>query len=207
MTRNRAGNAQDKSAIRLDLLSRRNSLSVEIRHEYGQVALARITRTAAYVGARFVMAYCSFGSEIETSPLLHTALRHGKELVLPKINPATNELDLYIVEDLLNELVPGVWGIREPNPDLCTQLRPKDLDFIVTPGIAFDKSGGRIGYGRGYYDRLLHACHLAGSRPFTVAAAFEVQIVDVTPKENHDVPIDAIATEIDYYRCGREKRT
>lgn len=153
------------------------------------------------------MAYCSFGSEIDTQSLLHTVLHDGKALVLTKISRTTNDLDLYLVKDMPNEHVPGAWGISEPAPYLRPRLLPRDLDLIVTPGIAFDRTGSRIGYGRGYYDRLLRACHTAGKRPLTVAAAFELQIVDILPMEDHDVNIDAIATKLDYYRCDRRGRS
>ncbi|WP_426437164.1 5-formyltetrahydrofolate cyclo-ligase [Bradyrhizobium genosp. P] len=199
--------AAEKSAIRRATLSRRNALSAEVRREDGQVALARVTGTAEYLVARFVMAYCGFGSEIETQPLLHKVLRDKQELVLPKINRTTNEIDLFLVKDIPTELVPGVWGIMEPNPNLCARFSPKDLDLIVAPGVAFDKFGGRVGYGRGYYDKLLRACHAACKRPFIVAAAFELQIVDAVPMEDHDVAIDAIATELAYYLCDRGERT
>ncbi len=192
-----------KAELRSLLLQRRDAVPAELRIEHGQAILARLSATEAFQSAGVVMAYCGVGSEIDTRPLLRAALRGGKTLALPKVNRAAGILDIFAVRDLDADLESGVWGIREPNPGTCARVAPAELDVILVPGIAFDLEGGRIGYGEGFYDRFLRACHDAGSRPVTVAAAFSFQLLDAVPMERHDVRIDAIATETGYYHCRR----
>jgi 5-formyltetrahydrofolate cyclo-ligase len=194
---------RSKAEIRAALLQRRDTLAPTLRIEYSRATLGRICAMDTFQSAGVVMAYCGFGSEIDTTQLLHAALQSGKKLVLPKINLATNSLDIVLVENLDTDLKSGVWGIRQPNADTCTPAALADLDFVLVPGVAFDQDGGRIGYGKGFYDKLLRACHNAGNHPWTVAAAFDFQVIEAIPMESHDVRINAIATETAYYHCGQ----
>ncbi len=194
--------ARSKAAIRAAVLQRRDALSPALRQGYSRAALSRIVATERFQTADVVMAYCGFGSEIDTLPLVEAALQSGKKVVLPKINRAANRLDIFAVRNLQTDLQAGLWGIREPNPLVCASVQPAELDFVLTPGVAFDRQGGRIGYGKGFYDQLLSVCHNAGKRPAIVAAAFNVQVIDAIPMQSHDVPIDAVATEIEYWRCA-----
>lgn len=180
-----------KAELRAIALQRRDALSPSLRRDYGQIILDRILAMEQFRQARTVMAYCGFGSEIDTAPLLRAILEGGKTLVLPKINRPAGVLDIYQVGDRETGLVTGVWGIREPNPARCVLKTPADLNVVLVPGVAFDRKGGRIGYGKGYYDKLLaqcrHACKIAG--------AFEAQVFDSVPMAPHDIPVDALVTE------------
>ena len=123
-------------------------------------------------------------------------LARAKTLVLPKVNRATRDLDLFRVGAPETELEPGVFGIREPVPSRCAPASLDAVDFVLVPGVVFDARGGRIGRGAGYYDRLLARC-----RPGTrlVAAAFEVQVVDEVPREPHDRRVDLVVSELRVY--------
>lgn len=190
----------DKTGIRAGALKRREALTPFVRREYGRVIMNQIRSTAAFQQARIVMAYCSFGSEIDTMQLLLTITRSKKSLVLPKVNRALARLETFRVEDMDADLVTGAWGIREPNAALCVPIAPAEIDLVVVPGAAFDRQGGRIGYGKGYYDKLLAACNQAGRCPRTAAAAFETQVVDAVPMESHDVRIDTLVTELGVWK-------
>jgi 5-formyltetrahydrofolate cyclo-ligase len=89
------------------------------------------------------------------------------------------------------DLVNGVWGIREPRDD-APQVAMADLDMVLMPGLAFDRSGNRLGYGAGYYDRLLAS---ALRKPVRVAAAFDCQVVDAVPTGPADQPFHILVTE------------
>lgn len=141
------------------------------------------------------MAYWSFGSELDTSRLIAEVYARGKTLVLPRVDRQRDALSLFAVSDPQADLVANAWGIREPRPDICLPVSAGQLDFVLVPGIAFDARGGRLGYGKGYYDKLFHECKRQGGRPFTAAGAFEVQIVDNVPMEAHDVPVGLVVTE------------
>jgi 5-formyltetrahydrofolate cyclo-ligase len=178
--------ACSKAEIRALALQKRNVLSLS-----GSGIIDRILATRRFEEAQTIMAYCSFGSEIDTRPFLRAVIDRGKTLVLPKINRVAGILDLYQVVNLETDLITGLWNIREPNPATCAPAAPSDIDLILVPGVAFDRQGGRIGHGKGYYDRLLVQC----PRAYKIAAAFEVQVFDKVPMEPHDILIDALVTE------------
>jgi len=190
-----------KAQIRAVALERRDALPRSVHRDSGQAILSRILAGEEFQRANTVLAYCSFGSEIDTGPLLNAVLAEGKTLVLPKLNPAVNALDLHLVTNLDADLQAGVWGIREPDP-ACPRCAFTAIDFLLVPGVAFDRRGGRIGYGKGYYDKLLASFHTVNRHPLAVAAAFDVQIVDSIPVEAHDVPVDVLVTGFGQWRTA-----
>ena len=151
----------------------------------------------AFKRARSVMAYATFGSEVDTSVLCETVLREGKRLFLPRVDKARDAIRVYEVRDLVRDLDTNRWGIREPRPEICRETGAGELEFVFVPGVAFDARGGRLGYGKAYYDRLLAASMQGGGSPTLVAGAFSVQVVDQVPMEPHDVPIPVVVTELD----------
>jgi 5-formyltetrahydrofolate cyclo-ligase len=180
-----------KAEIRTAALQRRDALAPELRRNYSQAILTRILATEQFLRARTVMGYSSIGSEFDTELFLLAVLESGKQLLLPRVDRAASALHIYEVHNLETDLRAGVWGIREPDPETC-EVRPAfDNEFILVPGVAFDRHGGRIGHGKGYYDKLLARCQTA----FKVAAAFEVQVFDLVPMEAYDVRIDMLVTE------------
>ncbi|MDZ4164373.1 MAG: 5-formyltetrahydrofolate cyclo-ligase, partial [Smithellaceae bacterium] len=134
-----------------------------------------------------------------------TALSEGKILILPKINPLTMELEIYRITDLDRDLEAGLWGIREPQAGSCETFHAGAVDFILVPGVAFDLQGGRIGYGKGFYDRFIRNCKKPGAAVFTAGVAFEIQLQGQIPTEPHDTPVDAIVTENGWYYCRHQE--
>jgi len=118
-------------------------------------------------------------------------LAAGKTVVVPRVNTLARMLELYAVADLDRDVVPGHLGIPEPRPER-PQVPRDAIEFVLVPGVAFDLAGRRLGYGGGYYDRLLP---LLSPRAARVAGAFEIQLVDRVPAASHDVAVDAIITE------------
>lgn len=190
-----APNQPGKAEIRAAVLRLRDALPLSARRDYGRTILNRILATEEFRRARTVLAYSSFGSEIDTMPLLLAVLESGKSLLLPKVNRAARTLDIYEATNLERDLRSGVWGILEPSVETCACRAPAEMELILVPGVAFDRQGGRIGYGRGYYDKLLAACHRMEHYPRTIAAAFEVQVVDAVPIESHDIRVELLVTE------------
>jgi 5-formyltetrahydrofolate cyclo-ligase len=181
-----------KAALRRAILARRDGLPASDRAARAAAIFARVAALPGLRAARVVLAYAAFGSEPDTGPFLRAVLAAGKALVLPRVNRATRMLELYRVEDPALQLEPGTWGIREPRPALCAPVAPAAVDFVLVPGVAFDVRGGRIGYGGGYYDRLLG--RLAPG-PLLVAAAFDVQVVPEVPMTAGDRRMDRVVTE------------
>jgi len=132
------------------------------------------------------MFYASFQSEVETHLMIRRALSEGKRVVLPRVKG--KELELIEIGNFDQDVSPGAWGI--PEPDRGQSVAVKDIGLIIVPGAAFDERGNRLGYGAGFYDKLLPSFHKT-----TVALAFEVQILPEVPTDQHDVPVKKIVTE------------
>ena len=186
-----------KAALRREVLARRDALDPVARARLSSIALSRVSALSEYRQARAVLGYASFGSELDTRPLLHEVLASGRMLVLPRVDRAARRLALHEVRALDAELRPGTWGIPEPAPERCRSVWPGEIDFVLVPGLVFDRAGGRIGYGAGYYDRLLTAW--PEPAPSLVAAAFELQVVPAVPVLATDRRVDLVVTESGIY--------
>jgi 5-formyltetrahydrofolate cyclo-ligase len=187
--------SEAKAALRRTVLRRRDALPGAERALLSGRIVATVLDLPAYQAADVVLAYAAFGTELQTDGLLRRVLADGKVLVLPRVEGGG--LGLYEVRDLSGDLVPGTWGIREPEPDRCPRADAGGVDFALIPGVAFDRKARRLGYGGGYYDRLL-AGGLPEGTPL-VSGAFEVQMVDEVPTDPHDAPVDVVVTEKDVY--------
>lgn len=184
-----------KDALRREILARRDALSPQERREKSAAIAARLLELTALIEAECVLAFCSFRSEVETQALIATLLSQGKDVVLPKVNRQTRTLDLYTVCHLERDTAPGPWNIKEPLPACCELVSPRDLQFVLIPGVAFDLQGRRLGYGGGYYDDLLARLRPRLAPEQLVAAAFELQIVPEVPARAKDIPVPFIVTE------------
>jgi 5-formyltetrahydrofolate cyclo-ligase len=149
----------------------------------------------AYQNATTILFYVDAGSEVRTRHMLPEALTHGKRIVVPYCIVETNELELFLLEDM-SELVEGAYKILEPKEELRLlpnkRVQPEELDLVMVPGTAFDPRGGRMGQGKGYYDRLL--ARVRPNAPL-VAIAFDCQIFEEIPVAPHDVFMDHVLTE------------
>ncbi len=187
----------EKRALRQRVLNARDQMSSTERASESARCIARLLELDAYRQSQMLLAYVGFSTEIDTLPLLAKARADGKIVVLPRMLPRSASrpasLALHRV-DRDDDLVAGLWGIREPAAD-APGVELAALDLIVIPGVAFDANGGRLGYGKGYYDQLLLGRRDRNSRrPTVVALAFECQIIDVVPMTDRDEKIDVLIT-------------
>jgi 5-formyltetrahydrofolate cyclo-ligase len=175
-----------KDKIRKQVIDARIKLTPEQRKVKSAEIEAKLFSLPDYRAASIIMFYASFQSEVETHHMIRRALAEGKRVVLPKVKGM--ELELFEIKSFDKDVLPGAWGIPEPERSLRVEL--KDIGLIVVPGAAFDGQGNRIGYGAGFYDKLLP---LYKGR--TVALAFEIQIAPQVPADEHDIPMQRIVTE------------
>ena len=192
-----SGSIIDKALVRRAILARRDAVQATVRSESSRRITDHLLKLPSFDSAAVVLAYLSFGSEFDTSAFVAAILGQGKQLVLPRVNKQLRRLELFAVTDLERDVVPGVWGIREPNPDRCNAATAGQIGLILVPGVAFTRRCERLGYGGGFYDRLLS--EWGGCRPPAVVAAFKLQIVDALPMGPTDVPVDLIVTEDSIY--------
>ncbi len=180
-----------KRTTRLAVMAARDALSPDARASASRAIAARIVALPAFAAARCVLLTLPFRSEWDTHAVFAAALAGGKTIALPRVNGATRMLDLHAVRDVVRETAAGYRGIPEPRAEL-PRVDVGAIDWVLVPGVAFDVTGRRLGYGGGYYDRLLATLPAATPR---VAGAFDVQVVARVPAAPHDLVVDAIATE------------
>src|SRR5438105_2409053 len=168
------------------------------KDELSQRICATFAALPEYTAAKTVLFYVDVRSEVRTRHYLATALTHGKKIVVPWCNEH-GELELFHLESM-DELSIGMYRILEPRPDLrwlpAKQVTPHELDLVMVPGVAFDRSGARMGHGKGYYDKLLQ--HARPEAPL-VALAFECQLFPEIPTAAHDIFMDLVITECAIY--------
>ena len=157
----------------------------------------------AYRRAMTVMFYLHCRSEVRTRDRVREQLSSDKRVVVPYCTrdaDGQNRLGLWWLEDL-QELQPGTWGILEPPKERWgetgKEITPEALDLIMVPGVAFDRRGGRLGNGAGYYDRLLKSVR---NDTVLIGVCFEAQIMPEVIMEAHDVYMDYVITEAAIYK-------
>lgn len=175
-----------KKSLRKQVLDARHQLTPADRRARSSLIEQKLFELPEFLKASLVMFYASFQSEVETHFMIRRALSEGKRIALPRIKG--KELELLEIANFDRDVSPGSWGILEPDQGDVVAVR--DLGLIVVPGAAFDERGNRLGYGAGFYDKLL-----AQYQGVTVALAFELQIVPQVPADSHDVQIKKIVTE------------
>jgi 5-formyltetrahydrofolate cyclo-ligase len=186
-----------KKRLREKLLKSRDSIPPELKAQKESAIEKRLFNLDAFKKSKSILMYVSFRSEVDTRKYLDDMLRSGKRLILPVVDTRHNVLKLYDVKDT-SELAPGYMGIPEPNIRENRRVTIKDIDLVVIPGTGFDAKGNRLGYGGGYYDRLLsyESKQLAEIEHIpTIALAFEEQIGEDIPAEPHDITVDMIITD------------
>ena len=189
-----------KRFLRDGARSRRDDMDYRTRAVLSRAIVRDIVETSIYRRSDTVMAYASFGSELQTDGFMRHVLYQDKTLILPKVDRQRGVLDVYRVRDPARDLRVGTWGIREPGPDRCARVDPDSIDFVLVPGLAFDPRGGRLGYGGGFYDKLL--ADVLSPCAWLVAGAFEGQMVEKVPEDEHDVSMDVVVTENGHYPQG-----
>jgi 5-formyltetrahydrofolate cyclo-ligase len=184
---------RDKRRLRTRVRSLRDALPADERERSSAaiadavLALPEVRRSVA------AMVFSSFGSEVDTRAIVEELVGAGTRVVLPRVEGR----DLLAIEYRPGDpLVVAAFGMSEPATSAVVDAA--DVDVAITPGLAFDRDGYRVGYGGGFYDRFF-----AGSRPdmAKVGICFSVQLVDAVPRGPLDVPVDVVVTEREVVRC------
>ena len=189
-----------KQTLRKRIIAAREQLPASERLRLSRAVIQSVCELTAYRQAHTVLGYLNFGSELASELWVQRAFADGKRVLLPRVNRASKHLDLYQVGDLQQDVAPGFLGIREPVAERCVKEdAPGTVDFILLPGVAFTREGARLGYGGGYYDKLLaNMPH----QPVLVAGAFELQVLQEIPQEKTDCKVEWLVTEDGAIRCN-----
>lgn len=157
-----------------------------------EAAIARnLWQIPAIAAARTLLLYASLPDEVATDEIAREALRRGITVTYPRCLPDTFELALHHLRDLDELRDAGSYGIREPDPS-CPILAVSDIDAALVPGLAWDRTGARLGRGAGYYDRLFASPDWRG---FRCGLFFSFQELERVPSDPWDAPLHAVVTE------------
>ncbi|HLJ62187.1 MAG TPA: 5-formyltetrahydrofolate cyclo-ligase [bacterium] len=188
----------EKMQLRASMRALRDALSAEERARLSDRIAARLGALLDRLAPRTVMVFSSFGSEVSTRSIIETLLQAGRRVALPVVAGHEMRAASFRPGDPVRT---ARYGAAEPTA--AAEVPPDAIDVVIVPGLAFDRRGYRVGYGRGYYDRFL-----VRTRPDTsrIGIAFHAQVVDAVPRGDADQPVDAIVTELEVVCCRPPRR-
>lgn len=191
----------DKKQMRNDMLHQLNKFSEQEHAKLSRIIQERFIATEEFKHAQTIGITISRSPEVDTRPIIEAAWSAGKQVVVPKCNAGTREMDfrrLKTYDDL--EIVYN--GLLEPIVSRTESVPKDEIDIQVVPGVIFSDNGYRVGYGGGYYDR-----YMSDFKGPSMALAFDVQTNKLVPIEAHDVPVKKIMTEIRMIDCEKGKNS
>ena len=187
-----------KKEIRDKLLMMRKNLSSEELKHFSELVSNKIQSLKEYKEARMIMSYIAKNKEVRTRELIENSIAMGKKVTAPKVDLLKKNIKLHEIRDFDNDLVPGFKGILEPKSSLPVIKNLKEIEFALIPGVAFDRKGRRIGFGKGFFDKLL--MNKTNSN-ILCGIAFDFQILDEIPFNSDDIAMDIIVSDKRIIRC------
>ncbi len=182
--------------VRKEFLVKRNNLALEDIYNKSRIISKKLFSLQEFIRAGTVMFYVSFQKEVRTGEMIVETLK-DKRVVVPAVKG--DGLAVFEITDYDGSLKKGSFGIPEPEEGNCKPVERQVIDLIVVPGLVFDKRGGRVGFGRGYYDRFLHGLGGNDGAAHVVGLAFEMQVVEELKLDKNDVKMDRVITEKTIY--------
>lgn len=186
-----------KSDIRNEIILKRRALDPQERLRISKAICRKILSLGVWKKAGTAAVYIPLPGEVDIWPLIMEGLSAGKVMLAPLIIPESGKTVFPRFKDR-NELKPGPFDLLQPEGgDIYSR---EVIDVIIVPGLAFAADGSRIGFGKGYYDRILE-----GFRGESIAPSFDFQMYDELPVAPYDVPVDYIVSEKIVYFCRNRK--
>jgi 5-formyltetrahydrofolate cyclo-ligase len=188
----------EKKIMRREVLTKRAKLG-----DNGNISLSKeivntLMDSRFYKDAKTIMIFISFGSEINTHEFIKIGINEGKNIAVPVTFKEERIMKPSIIKNF-DELEPGYYNILTPKQEFIRYIDPSEIDLVIVPGAVFDREGYRVGYGGGYYDKFLSS--KIRKDISKIAIAFDLQIVDKVPREEHDISVDYIITEKEIIKC------
>jgi 5-formyltetrahydrofolate cyclo-ligase len=178
-----------KQTIRQRIEQQRRNLPKEWIAARSAEIITRVTSLPEFQMARTVHTYVAWRSEVDNHALIKEMLQGDRRVVVPVVDLATRTLRHSQIEQF-EDLASGTFGILEPPPERVQPVPISEIDLIIVPGIAFDRSGNRIGFGGGYYDDFLRQ-----TRAVKIGLCFQFQVIDQIPTRVQDERVDILVTE------------
>jgi 5-formyltetrahydrofolate cyclo-ligase len=181
-----------KQELRKRCLAKRAQTSPEFRQKASRLIGQRLFRLTSWRNRKVIMCFLTIDGEVETAAIVEEAWREGKTVIVPKV-----EGKKLLCSRLTSwsQLAPGTFGVPEPVEPI--QVDPKELELVLVPAVAFDRVGRRLGYGAGFFDRLLKK-----TQALRVGLAYDFQILEDLPEEANDCRVEEIITEKEIIICS-----
>jgi 5-formyltetrahydrofolate cyclo-ligase len=187
-----AQNDAQKKALRVAYRAARKAIAPDVRKKANKAILSKLSGSQVVAKAKTVLIYAATPSEPMLDDLISTLSRAGKRVAVPRITKTPGVMTLWTVRhvDALVEIDNS--PIRNVDVTRASPIEPKDIDVVLVPGVAFTRTLGRLGQGGGYYDRMFPRLKPEVKR---IGVAYDIQLADALPMEEHDVPMHAVVTE------------
>jgi 5-formyltetrahydrofolate cyclo-ligase len=183
---------EKKQEVRDEVLKTIASMKTDVLAAKTKAIEERLFEFANYLEARIALLYAPATGEVDTMEIIQRSYMYNKIIVLPAFNEEARQMTLMKVDDPAKDLIQGPRGNLEPDLSRCKTVPIDCLDIAIIPGLAMDEKGGRIGSGKGYYDRLIPELPITTRK---VGLIFEDQIKTAVPMESHDKYVDIVITE------------
>jgi len=190
-------NTDEKKQLRKKILNERKKLSKEEVNTLSEKIISYLIKIEEFKNSKTIMTYLSFKEEVNTFKLIEKMMDLEKNVLTTYTDKNKNIIVPCKLKDLDESLDENPFGYLEPKEDLIEEVDPSQIDLIITPGLAFDKKGNRIGYGGGYYDKLLARAPQA----IKIALSYDFQILSKVPSGKFDIPVDYIVTPTKIIVC------
>ena len=187
-----------KKIIRKIILAKRSELSGKDIISLSKVIENKIENLKEFREAKVVLCYIAKGNEVRTEGIINKSIIQEKKVIVPKVDVSKQQLILQKIKNVEDDLALGFQGIFEPKSHLPVVKKMDEIDFAILPGIAFDRKGGRIGFGKGFFDKLFMNKTI---HSILCGIAFDFQITEGFPHSNHDISVDIIVSEERIIRC------
>ncbi|CEN25901.1 5-formyltetrahydrofolate cyclo-ligase [Paraclostridium sordellii] len=181
-----------KNILRKKVINIRKNTSIDFVNNSSYQIVNKVLSLNQIKSASTIMIYLDFNNEVKTDYLAIKLMSLGKKVLVPITKKESKILIPSEIKDLSSELKIGTYGIREPKEEFIRECSLNSINVLIVPGVAFDKNKYRLGYGGGFYDRFIEKLH---KDTVTIGLAFDFQVFDCIPKENHDSQLDYVITE------------
>lgn len=187
---------KDKKELRKTILDLRNNMTTDKVLEKSNIIIDKLISIEEYKKSKTVFIYMDFKNEVSTIGLIKKMLDGKKSVVIPYTDTVNTVIIPVEIKDVDNDLKISSFGYLEPKIEKINEIELDKIDLIIVPGVVFDKCLNRIGFGKGYYDRILNKKRHDAK---AIAIAYEFQVLDEIPFEEHDIKMDMIITEESIY--------
>ncbi|MBQ7986559.1 MAG: 5-formyltetrahydrofolate cyclo-ligase [Clostridia bacterium] len=181
-----------KNKIREEMKQKRRNMMPEEVFEKSQMAQKIFLESEQYKNAKAIMLYLPLGNEVDTKAIINNAFSLEKKVLVPVTDSKTFEITAFKITEGM-EFEKGTFSVKEPKERISFEL--SKIDVVLVPGIAFDRDGGRIGFGKGCYDKFLK-----GIKAVKIGFCYDFQLVDSIETDENDVSMDYVITEKEIIR-------